>query len=141
MIKTPKIAKAGTVCNRPVESVDIFATLADVCGLGEAKGRDSVSMRKLLEKPSAKWRGGAIITSCDVHEDGVEGTTRMLRTEKYSLIKVYVKHEDQGPGAKEMEMYDLEKDPKCFNSVAYDPKYKTIRKRLEVILDKRYSEK
>ncbi len=141
IFKVPGITQSGTVCKRPVESVDIFATLADVCGLSEAKGRDSISMRTLLENPNAKWREGAIVTSCDVHSDGTEGTARMLCTEDYILTKTYVKHKNNGPNAKEMELYDLKKDPNCFNSVAYDKKYKTIRKRLEVILDKRYNEK
>ncbi len=136
LFKVPGITKSGTVCKRPVESVDIFATLTDVCGLSEAKGRDSVSMRTLLENPNAKWREGAIITSCDVHSDGTEGTARMLRTETYSLVKQYVKCEGSKAGA--MELYDLTKDPKCFNNVAYQKEYKTILDGLVKILDNRY---
>ncbi len=138
IFKVPGMTKSGTVCKRPVESVDIFATLADVCGLSEAKGRDSVSMKSLLENPNAKWREGAIVTSSDVHADGIEGTARMLCTEDYILTKKYVKHEDYGPNAKDMELYDLKKDPKCFNSVAYDKEYKTILDGLVEILDARY---
>ena len=137
IIKATNIARAGGTCKRPVESVDIFATLADIAGLPAPKGRDSVSMRKLLENPDAKWKDGAVITSCDVHEDNsVSGSARMFRTEDYSLVKQYITTPNAKAG--DLELYDLKKDPDCFTNVAHFTEYKNILNDLVEKLDARY---
>lgn len=136
IFKAPGIP-GGTVCERPVESVDIFATLSDVCGLGVPENLDSVSMKTLLENPKAEWKKGAMVTSMDVHEDNsISGSSRLLITEDFSFTKQYI----DIPYAKagDMELYDLRTDPECFNNVAHDKEYAGVLNELEQLLDSRY---
>lgn len=137
MFKVPKINTKGTVCKKPVESIDIFATLADICGLGVPKGLDSVSMKSLLENPKSEWKDGAMITSQDVHEDNsISGGARMLVTEEYSFVKQYIGNSYTEAGA--VELYDLKKDPNCFTNVANNAEYNDVLRKLEKNLDARY---
>lgn len=53
LISLPKQKTAGRKCDVPVEFVDIYPTLADVCGLSIPSGLDGVSLRPWLDNPAA----------------------------------------------------------------------------------------
>jgi len=59
MIVAPGAAQAGAVCNRPVELIDIYPTLADLCGLKVPEGLDGISMKPLLRAPERPWKKAA----------------------------------------------------------------------------------
>ena len=52
LISVPKQKTAGQKCNAMVEFVDVYPTLADVCGLPIPSGLDGVSHKALLENPA-----------------------------------------------------------------------------------------
>jgi iduronate 2-sulfatase len=55
MISVPGSAANGRVCERVVESVDLYPTLADLCGLRAPGGLEGVSLKPLLREPTAAW--------------------------------------------------------------------------------------
>jgi len=54
IISVPGNANNGKSCPRPVELIDVHATLADVCGLPLPQS-DGVSLKPLLDNPQAAW--------------------------------------------------------------------------------------
>lgn len=54
IISVPGNPNNGRVCKRPVELIDLHATLADVCGL-PAPQTDGTSLKPLLDNPQASW--------------------------------------------------------------------------------------
>lgn len=56
IISVPGIQNSGTRCNRAVEFVDIFPTLAEVCSLPVPTDLEGVSMQPLLQNPHLAWK-------------------------------------------------------------------------------------
>ena len=100
MIRAPGLARPGQGSGAIVETVDIFPTLVDLCGLPAPAGLDGRSLRPQLADPAAAgtkparayWTGGQ----------------RGLRTERWRLIA----HGAPGPdGRIAAELFDLQEDP------------------------------
>jgi len=53
LLSVPQQKTAGQKCDAIVEFVDIYPTLADVCGLPVPAGLDGVSLKKYVENPQA----------------------------------------------------------------------------------------
>ena len=56
LISVPGLKSAGQRCDAPVEFVDIYPTLADVCGLAVPAGLDGASLKPWLQDPAAPAR-------------------------------------------------------------------------------------
>jgi uncharacterized sulfatase len=108
----PGVAKPGTSCPRPVEFLDIYPTLVDICGLPPKKDLEGASLTPLLKNPNAAWdkpaytfmqKGGYLAGS--------------VRTQRYR----YTEWDEQGKVA---ELYDYDTDPGEDHNLASDPKHK-----------------
>ncbi len=60
LLSVPKQKTAGQKCDVPVEFVDIYPTLADLCGLPVPAGLDGQSLKPFVENPSAMVQKVAI---------------------------------------------------------------------------------
>ncbi|MBL9154551.1 MAG: sulfatase-like hydrolase/transferase [Verrucomicrobiales bacterium] len=60
IVSAPGFAGAGGTCRVPVEFVDIYPTLADVCGLPVPQDLDGESLRPYLADPAAPMQKPAI---------------------------------------------------------------------------------
>ncbi len=58
----PGVTKGGGVCERPVDFLGVYPTLADLCGLPVPEHVQSVSLRPLLADPKAPWQHLALTT-------------------------------------------------------------------------------
>jgi len=119
VIKAPGVGKPGGVCKRPVEIVDIFPTLFDLCGMPQPKGIEAISMKPLLEQPDRPWKKGAITM-----RGGPE--KRAIRTERY----LYWEDKQQGD-----TLFDLQTDPGEFVNLIKDPKCKDTIAELHGLLE------
>ncbi len=108
IVKAPGVTTAGAVCKRPAESVDLFPTLADLCGLAIPPGLEGISMRPLLKDPARPWKKGALITS------GRSATSVCTERWRYN--------EYTGPAAR-TELFDRTADPGEWVNLADDPQY------------------
>src|SRR5207245_443357 len=97
LIAAPGQKGNGQGCPRPVELLDLYPTLADLCGLKAPKDLAGASLRPLLENPGAPWDRPAYT---QVARGKLMG--RSVRTERW-------RYSDWGKhGA---ELYDHDADP------------------------------
>jgi iduronate 2-sulfatase len=117
IIAAPGVTKPGAVCRRPTEYVDLFPTLADLCGLGVPKNLESVSMAPLLKDPARRWKKGAF-----TYIQG--GQTVRSETWRYT----------EWGSPDKAELYDHEKDPREIINLAKDPRHAGTVKELSALL-------
>ena len=56
IISSPGARGAGEECNAIVETLDIYPTLAGICGLSPQSKLSGVSLQPLLDNPDKKWK-------------------------------------------------------------------------------------
>ena len=115
IVAGPGVAK-GKASPRTVEFVDLYPTLADLCGLRDApKNLAGRSLRPLLANPKAAWNKPAITQlQRGASQNRVMGYS--IRTERW-------RYTEWDAGKKGVELYDETNDPREMNNLANDPKY------------------
>ncbi len=113
IIRVP--GKKPAVCHSLTELIDLYPTVAGLCGLkipGDLQGRDISSM---LDDPTREVRD-AILCS---------GKGRLYRSQRWALL-------DYG---KNGELYDMQKDPKQYTNLFDDPEYAGVVTELKTKLN------
>jgi arylsulfatase A-like enzyme len=104
---------AGASSGASVQLLDIYPTLADLCGLKLSAAIDGHSLQPLLKDPVAKWKHPALVSY---------GPGNMaVRDDRYRLIR----YEDGSE-----EWYDILKDPNEWRNLAGN---KSVAKRFETL--------
>jgi uncharacterized sulfatase len=109
MIATPD-REGGRICRRVVEYVDLYPTLADLCGLPAPPATVGRSLRRLLDDPTAPWDHPAY----SIGAQGGEPAWLAVSTERFR----YVEYSDRKRPA---ELYDLQVDPREWTNAAQRP--------------------
>ncbi len=121
------IRSHGRGCGRTVELLDLYPTLADVCGLehtpANVQGR---SVAPLLANPRAAWDSPAI-SQIQRRQKGRRVMGYSLRTERYR----YTEWEFGAEGA---ELYDYDKDPREVHNIVGDATAAPVRSQLQARL-------
>jgi arylsulfatase A-like enzyme len=128
LIRYPKLAKAGSLCDRMVLNGDIAPTLLDLAGVAVPKSMHGRSMVPLLKDPKAPYRADWLYEYYEYPGYHSVKMNRGIRTERYKLIHYYEKPE-------EFELYDLEKDPGERENLYGKPDYAELTKKLLARLD------
>ena len=113
MFRVPGVTPAaGAVCQRFVSLLDIYPTLADLCGLKPPSHLDGRSLAPLLKDPKAEWKSTAItgLTS----KSGPWSPYISIRNEMGRYLR-YKKGQE--------EFYDTRKDPREWTNLIKDPEY------------------
>lgn len=114
----PGIA-AGAKCGRPVELLDLYPTLAELCSLPPNKLNEGICLTPQLRDSSALRDRPAVTThNRDNHA---------VRTEKWR----YIRYADGSE-----ELYDEAKDPNEWTNLAGKPQYADVKKQLAKWLPK-----
>jgi len=108
----PGIA-AGSRCQRPVELLDLYPTLAEFCRLPIPAVVEGVSLMPLLKDPHTPRQRPAITT----HNPG----NHAVRTERWR----YIRYADGSE-----ELYDLQADPHEWHNLAAQERYGPVKKDL-----------
>ncbi|MFT3783025.1 MAG: sulfatase [Nibricoccus sp.] len=124
MIYDPRARGNGRSSPRIVQSVDIYPTLVDLCGLPAVKELEGLSLRPLLENPKTEWNHPAY---CVWNEHGRGITGAVVRTEQWRYAEFY------GRGAGAM-LIDPANDPHELKNLVNDPKYAPIVKELSALV-------
>lgn len=109
----PGVTRGGGRSSRPVNLVDIYPTLVELCGLPAPKGLDGESLVPLLRDPRAPRERPAITTY-------LRGN-HAVRSERWR----YIRYADGGE-----ELYDHARDPGEIENLASDPAFEEVRRDL-----------
>jgi len=118
VIAGPGVNEGGKTCSRPAELVDLFPTLADMCGVTPPANLSGVSFAPLLKDVTAKGRTAAFSM--------VRGG-RSLRTERW-------RYTEWNDGKDGVELYDHQSDPTEMKNLATDPAQAATITELKVLL-------
>jgi iduronate 2-sulfatase len=110
LIAAPGLGK-GKVSPRIVELVDVFPTVADLCGLAKPARLEGQSLLPLLKQADAPWPKPARTL---VHHKGVVG--KSVRTERW-------RYTEWNGGKQGVELYDHENDPGEYRNLAGKPEH------------------
>jgi len=123
VIAAPGMKAAGKACDRLVESIDVYPTLADLCGLAAPEQLEGRSVRPLLDDPRQPWKKAAYT---QVRRTG-DVVGRSVRSERY-------RYTEWDEGRKGVELYDHDNDPHEFRNLASDPAHAEIAKEHQALL-------
>lgn len=121
------VTAAPKGCARPVENLDIYPTLVELCGLkGAPANLQGRSLAPLLKDPNATWEGGAV---SQVSRGGPNKSVMgySIRTERYRYTM-------WASGAEGEELYDYQTDPREVRNLAADPDSSALKGRLHEML-------
>ena len=107
-------------CDRLIELVDVYPTLADLCGLPIPSNLEGTSFAPLLGNLDLPWKQAAF---SQVKRGKLMG--RNVRTERYSY-NTWGSHGE--------ELYDYDTDPHEYTNLATDSSYSTVLKRMRRLL-------
>jgi arylsulfatase A-like enzyme len=113
----PGVTKPGGVCERTVDFMTIYPTLADLCGIPIPSHVEGQSIRRLLADPQAAWNHPAVTT----HGRG----NHAVRSEGWR----YIRYLDGGE-----ELYDESTDPYEWTNLAARPESAAKKSELAVHL-------
>jgi iduronate 2-sulfatase len=123
IIAVPGRKSAGKGCPRLVECIDVYPTLAELCGFQMPENLHGKNLRPLLDDPQQKWKETAF--SQVTRPNKIMGRT--VRTERWR----YTEWDD---GKEGIELYDHEQDPQEETNLAADPARAETVKRLKKLL-------
>jgi uncharacterized sulfatase len=147
LIAAPGYGDSEASCPHPVELIDIFPTLADLCDLDAPKSLHGVSLKVLLQEPTGPApRAGAVsVVKRQVNgrtARGFSGRTiqldrdagrprqilgRALNTRKW-------RYTEWDGGELGVEFYDQKNDPRELNNLADVAELAAVRKELKALL-------
>ncbi len=99
----------GKRCSRPVELIQVFPTLVELCGVDEKDGLEGVSIKALLDDPGAAWSRPALTT--------YKPNNHAVRSERWR----YIRYSDGSE-----ELYDHSKDPNEWANLAGRPEHAEV---------------
>jgi arylsulfatase A-like enzyme len=127
IIVAPDAKGNGHSSPRVVQSIDIYPTLAELCGLPPPAGLEGRSLVPLLNNPAAAWDHPAFTVWS---EDGRNITGAAVRTERW-------RYAEFGPGGGVVEgamLLDPRNDPQETKNCADDPQLAEVRAQLSKAL-------
>jgi arylsulfatase A-like enzyme len=119
---------AGLASDSLAELIDLYPTLAGLCGLAKPAHLNGVSLMPVLNNPKAKVRQAAFtVTRIRVKIPGVKKNNQLghtIRTERY-------RYTEWADGKHGVELYDYKTDPNEYTNLAKRASGKKVLKRMQ----------
>jgi len=125
IIAGPGVKAKGVKTDSLAEMVDIYPTIAELCGVPTPDYLSGVSLAPVLTNPDAKPRSSAL-----THQGGYSVRTPRFRFTRWG----------SGRDSDNVELYDHQDDPEELRNLARDPKYADEVHRLSDVLDQRIAD-
>ncbi|HNQ89383.1 MAG TPA: sulfatase [Verrucomicrobiota bacterium] len=122
IVAAPQQKAKGQACRRTVELLDLYPTLADLCGLTPRHQLAGHSLRPLLDNPQAAWSKPAFT---QVWRGGFPGYS--VRTERWR----YTEWDNGNRGA---QLYDCQSDPEERHNLASHPDHASTVSDLKALI-------
>jgi len=122
LIVAPNVSRPGTVVAAPVGLIDVFPTLAELCGLAAPPNLQGQSLVPMLRDASVEGRGWAI-TQVGRNRNARSGPDKPYFG--YSLRTPRWRYTEWDEGREGSELYDHEQDPQELTNLAHDPAHAT----------------
>ncbi len=122
IIYFPGTKSAGKICQRTVELIDIYPTLAELTGLTPPSNLQGYSLLPLLKNPEASWNHPAFT---QVQRGNTPGHS--VRTEVW-------RYTEWGFGKMGEELYNEEADPQELHNLAGNLKYADVVRQMKALL-------
>jgi uncharacterized sulfatase len=113
LVAAPQMPAQGQACSSLVELVDLFPTLAELCGLRPPKDLEGRSFKPLLSEPQLAGKEAAY---SEVSRGKIQG--RSVRTVRWRYTQW-----DGKQAIEAVELYDHDTDPREQTNLAHDPRY------------------
>ena len=149
IIAGPEFPSVGQHCTRPVELVDLFPTLTDLCRLPQPQGLNGLSLRPFLVDANAPaLRPGAIsVVKRTVNgrvAKGFSGNSLSLDRDvgaSRDILGLSIRTEtwrytEWDGGSLGVELYDETGDPRELNNLAGDPRFAAVQVELKQSLNR-----
>lgn len=135
IISTPGMKAAGQSTTRLAELVDLYPTLADLCGLPAPSELEGTSLRPLLDDPQRPWKPGAFTQVIHRVQGGRAAKLkakeavmgRSVRSERY-------RYTEWGDGQAGAELYDHQTDPHEWRNLASEPAQENVLREMKQLL-------
>ena len=124
LISVPKSETAGQKCDAPVEFLDVYPTLVELCGMPAAKKIDGTSLKNFLTDPAAPSTRVAI--SQYPRKDPATGTDLMGYSIRDNRWRAIFWRDRNGPSILSTELYDEQNDPTETVSLAKKPERREL---------------
>jgi len=135
IIAAPSMKAAGQSTTRLAELVDLYPTLADLCGLPTPSELEGTSLRPLLDDPQRPWKPGAFTQVIHRVQGGRAAKLkakeavmgRSVRSERY-------RYTEWGDGQAGAELYDHQTDPHEWRNLASEPAQENVVREMKQLL-------
>jgi arylsulfatase A-like enzyme len=120
IIAAPGMKSAGQHTSALVEFVDLYPTLAELCGLSPPTESEGTSFAPLLANPEGSWKKAAF--SQFLRPGKTKFMGRSIRTDRWR----YTEWKDEKGGSAGVELYDEQNDPGENTNLALHPESKAV---------------
>lgn len=117
LVVAPGRCRPGSVASAPVSQVDIFPTLAELCGVQPPRNLQGQSLVPILADPQAAGRGWAVT---QVARGAGKAQPRFFG---YSLRTPRWRYTEWDEGRRGRELYDHDRDPRELTNLAEVPEH------------------
>lgn len=117
----------GRGCSRTTEHLDVYPTVAELCGLKPPAGLHGRSLMPLLKDPTARWDYPAL-TQVERRGEGKQVMGYAVRTERY-------RYTYWNRGAEGEELYDYQEDRRELHNLAHDAASEPLKRKLRARLE------
>jgi len=131
IVSYPGQKTSGMQTSALVEFVDMYPTLADLCGIGLSEGLEGTSFVPVLEKPDIEWKEAAF----SQYPRGKKIMGYTMRTKRYRYTEWLSLKNRRVVG---VELYDYETDPDETENLAKKPANKALVEKLSKMLKPYY---
>jgi len=127
LIDAPNARGNGRACMRTVQSLDLYSTLVELCGVPLPPGNEGRSLVPLLHNPRAAWKHPAYSVWS---EDGRSLHGVAVRNERW-------RYAEFGPeGQNGAMLFDCHTDPQELHNLADDPRHAKVCAQLSPLVRK-----